>query len=55
MAVDPSTLPDEVRAARATHGRSVVEAVLGRDDPPGRITFSTHGWNEEPYGGSQAL
>jgi hypothetical protein len=51
MEVDPESLPEEVRAARETQGRSAVENVLDRDDPPGRITFATDGWGEQPYRG----
>lgn len=51
MAVDPRTLPDDARNARETEGRSAVEGILERDDPPGRISFSTHGREETAYGG----
>lgn len=53
MAVDPATLPPDVRAARDTEGRSAVEAILNRDDPPGRIGFTTDGRQEERYGGGR--
>jgi hypothetical protein len=39
MAVDEDGLPDDVRNARRTLGRSAVEAVIALDDPPRRISF----------------
>ena len=35
-------LPDDVRRALSTHGRSAVDAVLD-DDPPERLTVTTNG------------
>jgi hypothetical protein len=43
MAVAEETLPDEVRAARQTRGRSAVEEVLAEEDPKRRISFTTVG------------
>jgi len=36
-------LPDDVRRALSTHGRSAVDAVLDDDDPPERLTVTTNG------------
>jgi hypothetical protein len=52
MAVaEAAPLPPDTREARETQGRSAVESVLERDDPPGRVTFGTinYGRSEEPY------
>jgi hypothetical protein len=54
MDADPSNLPGEVLEARETQGRGAVESILGRDDPPGRISFSMGARDEKPYGGGQA-
>jgi hypothetical protein len=51
MGVDPATLPEEVRLAKATQGQRAVESVLDREDPPGRISFTTTQRTETPYGG----
>lgn len=51
IGINPSTLPDEVRLAKDTQGQSAVESVLGRDNPPGRISFTTSERTETPYGG----
>jgi hypothetical protein len=43
MAVAEETLPEDVREARRTLGRSAVEVVLELPDPPPRISFTTQG------------
>lgn len=51
MASGDAGLPEETVAAKATQGRSAVEGVLDRQDPPGVITLGTveFGRREEPY------
>jgi hypothetical protein len=43
MAVAEYTLPDEVRSARQSRGRSAVETVLVDEHPTRRISFTTVG------------
>lgn len=42
---------EEIRRAVETQGRSEVEGVLDRDDPPGRITLTSVGRREARYRG----
>jgi hypothetical protein len=43
MASDNSGLPQEVAAAKDTHGRSVLTALIAVDDPPPHVMVSTAG------------
>lgn len=39
----------EVQQVIESQGRTAVESVIDRGDPPGRITFTQEGRLEEPY------
>lgn len=41
----------DVQQVVVSEGRVAVESILDRDDPPGRITYTREGRQEEPYRG----
>jgi hypothetical protein len=43
MASDDRGLPQEVVAAKNTHGRSVLSSLVGLDDPPAEVMATTAG------------
>jgi hypothetical protein len=43
MASDNRGLPDEVVAAKNTHGRSVLSTLVGLDDPPREVMVTIAG------------
>jgi hypothetical protein len=45
-------LPGETVAAKETEGRSAVESILDREDPPGRISLGTRDRTEQPWRGA---
>ena len=43
---------EDIQAANQSQGRSAVERVLDRDDPPGWITLTQARVEEQPHGGN---
>jgi hypothetical protein len=55
IASDNEGLPQEVAAAKNTHGRSVLSTLVSLDDPPGEVMVTTAGYQLDVAGLTTSL